>query len=69
MDGVETTVPPGETRTISWLRSHGWVEDRNGVWVDVLWCRMMCAQELAVARALAERPAESLCDRPQPRFF
>jgi hypothetical protein len=65
----ETTIPPGETRPVSWLKANDWVLDRNGIWVHATWHRMMCAHEAAVKQSLTRRSAEWLRDRPHPRFF
>jgi hypothetical protein len=64
----DTSIPPGELRPVSWLRANGWVEDRNGIWVDAIWHRMMCAHQDAVERSLAGRSAEWRRDH-HPRFF
>jgi hypothetical protein len=65
----DTSIPTGETRSVSWLRSHGWEQDDRRIWIDRIWLNMTLAQQYAVAKARAFRAAEGLRQRPPARVF
>lgn len=51
----DAAIPPGETHSVAWLKVHGYVLDRTGIWVDALLLRAIDAHEDAVRQALVWR--------------